>query len=351
MLRIGWGQERNANGGAACRSILALPVLAGHFGVPGSGVIGSVSAGAAKPRRRWPQAALEAPTRRSLPLHQVGQWMAPGSDDPCEVLFVQGANPLVMCPDQQAVVAAFSRDDVFTVVHEQVLTDTTRFADVVLPATTSFEIADVTSSYGSLMVMPVQPVIPRVGESRSNDETGFTLATAYGFDWTDVPLSTASPDPGPREAEVPSRQFVDTAPAGGRVQLLDPVQGVPRHLDCVAPDGALTLISPASSKLINSMFGEFQSPSPAVLVHPEDAAARGLAAGQQVRVASELATITVPLAVGTDTRPGVAVMSKGVWLREHSDGLGVNALTPATGDALGNGACFNDTYVTITATD
>ena len=79
--------------------------------------------------------------------------------------------------------------------------------------------------------------------------------------------------------------------------------------------------------------------------------ARGLAAGQQVRVASELATITVPLAVGTDTRPGVAVMSKGVWLREHSDGLGVNALTPATGDALGNGACFNDTYVTITATD
>ena len=81
-------------------------------------------------------------------MHQIGQWMAPGSGDPCEVLFVQGANPVVMCPDTQAVVAAFSRDDVFTVVHEQVLTDTTRFADVVLPATTSFEIHDATSSYG-----------------------------------------------------------------------------------------------------------------------------------------------------------------------------------------------------------
>ena len=136
MLRIGWGQERNANGGAACRAILALQVLGGHFLQRGSGVIGSTSAGAAKPRKRWPAEAFAGPARRSLPLHQVGQWMAPGSTDPCEVLFVQGANPLVMCPDQHAVVAAFSRDDVFTVVHEQVLTDTTRYADVVLPATT-----------------------------------------------------------------------------------------------------------------------------------------------------------------------------------------------------------------------
>lgn len=351
MLRIGWGQERNANGGASCRAILALPVLAGHFGVPGSGVIGSVSAGAAKPRRRWPQAALDASPRRSLPLHQVGRWMAPGSTDPCEVLFVQGANPLVMCPDQQAVVAAFERDDVFTVVHEQVLTDTTRYADVVLPATTSFEIADVTSSYGSLIVMPVQPAIERVGESRSNDETGLALANAYGFDWSDVPLAAAVPEPGPREAQVASRQFVDTSPEGGRAQLIDPAQGVPLHLDMAVPEGALTLISPATSKLINSMFGEFQSPSPAVLVHPDDAAARGLIAGQSVQVVSQVATITVPLAVGTDTRPGVAVMSKGVWLREHADGWGVNALTPATGDALGNGACFNDTFVTITAAD
>jgi anaerobic selenocysteine-containing dehydrogenase len=277
--------------------------------------------------------------------------MAPGSDDPCEVLFVQGANPLVMCPDQQAVVAAFERDDVFTVVHEQVLTDTTRYADVVLPATTSFEISDVTSSYGSQMVMPVQPVIERVGESRSNDETGLALARAVGFDWDDVPLAVAAPEPGPREAVLPKRQFVDTSPATGRAQLVDPVQGAPRHQSLAAPADALTLISPASSKLINSMFGEFQSPTPAILVHPADAATRGLIDGQQVRVRSQLATITVPLAIGADTRPGVAVMSKGVWLREHADGWGVNALTPATGDALGNGACFNDTFVTISAAD
>ena len=347
MLRIGWGQERNANGGASCRAILSLPVLGGHFGQPGSGVIGSTSTGAAKPRKRWPAEAFNQLPRRSLPLHQVGQWLAPGSGDPCEVLFVQGSNPLVMCPDQQAVVAAFSRDDVFTVVHEQVLTDTTRYADVVLPATTSFEISDVASSYGSLMVMPVAQVIAPVGESRSNDDTGLALARAFGFDWTPADMSTAVADTGPREAAVPSLQFVDTHPAGGRARLVDAVHGVPRHVALPVAVGSLILISPASSKLVNSMFGEFQSPSPAILLHPVDAAACGVVAGQLVRVWNNAGSITVPVEVNTDTRPGVAVMSKGVWLRNHTDGRGVNALTPATGDALVNGACFNDTIVQV----
>ena len=349
MLRIGWGQERNANGGAACRAILSLPVLLGQFGGPGSGVIGSTSTGAAKPRRRWPQAAFDGPQRRTVPLHQVGQWMAPGSNDPCEVLFVQGANPLVMCPDQHAVMAAFGRDDVFTVVHEQVLTDTTRYADVVLPATTSFEIEDVNSGYGSLMVMPVRAVIAPIGESRSNDETGLALARAMDFDWSAAAQSVAIEDPGPRQVPVPTRQFVDTFPFDGRAHLVDAVQGAPRYVPVVGPEGSLLLISPATSKLVNSMFGEFQSPSPAVLVNPVDAEARGLQAGAQVRVSNAQGSIVVPLEVNTDTAPGVAVMAKGVWLRNHADGLGVNALTPATGDALGNGACFNDTFVHIAA--
>jgi anaerobic selenocysteine-containing dehydrogenase len=341
MLRIGWGQERNSNGGAACRAILALPVLGGHFGALGSGVIGSTGTKEVKPKRRWP--AFERVARRSLPLHQVGRWMAPGSDDDCRVLFVQGANPVVMCPDQRAVVAAFERDDVFSVVHEQVLTDTTRYADVVLPATTAFEVDDVVSGYGGYSVQLVRPVIERVGESRSNDEVGLALAQALGFDWPASSLDAVIDDPGPRPLDVAHRQFVDTAPRDGRATLVDPVHGLPRHVP-VSVSLPLTLISPASSKLVNSMFGEFQSPSPTVLLHPSDAASRGLSAGQQVRVFNDLASIVVPLDVHDDTRPGVAVMSKGVWLRNHGDGLGVNALTPATGDPLVNG----DTLVDVT---
>ena len=348
MLRIGWGQERNANGGAACRVILALPALAGHFGVPGSGVIGSTGTTELHPRRRWP--AFAPRERRLLPLHQVGAWMAPGSDDPCRVLFVQGANPVVMCPDQRAVVAAFERDDVFTVVHDQVLTDTARYADVVLPATTAFEIADVTASYGSYVVQPVHPVIERVGESRSNDEVGVALAAALGFEWPEHALDTVADHLGPRTVAADVVQFVTTMPVGGRAILVDPVHGVPRYSPVPATQ-LLTLISPASSKLINSMFGEFQSPAPAVLLHPSDARGRGLVAGQRVRVCNERGSVEVRLDVNADTRPGVAVMTKGVWLREHTDGWGVNALTPATGDSLVNGACFNDTFVDVLAAD
>ena len=353
MLRIGWGPERNSNGGAGCRAALALPVLGGHFGVSGSGVIGSTSVGAVRARRRWPAEALAGPSRRTVPMHQVGAWLAPGSADPCEVLFVQGANPMVMCPDTAAVTAALSRHDVFTVVHDQVLTDTARFADVVLPATTSFEIVDVATGYGTYAVLPVAPVIAPVGESRSNDQTGLALAQAMGFDWAAAPLSAAVADEGPRIAVVPSRQFVDTAPLDGRARLVDREHGVPRWRP-VAHDAdrfPLTLISPATSKLINSMFGEFQSPEPTISMHPDDAAARGLVAGAPVRVWNEQGSIEVPLRVGDEARPGVVVMAKGVWLRNHAGGQGVNALTPATGDPLANGACFNDTFVEVAAVE
>ena len=206
MLRIGWGQERNANGGAACRAILALPVLGGHFGQPGSGVIGSTSTGAAKPRQRWPQEAFDGPQRRDAAVASGRPVDGARLRRPCEVLFVQGANPLVMCPDQQAVIAAFSRDDVFTVVHEQVLTDTTRYADVVLPATTSFEIDDVTSGYGSLMVMPVARRHRAGGREPIERRDGPGAGACDGFDWSAAGASR-SPSPIPARA---SRRAVPT---------------------------------------------------------------------------------------------------------------------------------------------
>jgi anaerobic selenocysteine-containing dehydrogenase len=348
LLRIGWGQERNANGGAACRAILALPVLAGSFGEPGSGVLGSTRTDAVDTRRRWP--AFAEPPRSSVNLHEVGQWLAPHSDHPCQVLVVQGANPVVMCPDQRAVLAAFARTDVFTVVHEQVLTDTARYADVVFPATTAFEIDDVITPYGSLTVQPVRAVIERVGESRPNDEFGLALAQHLGFAWS-VPTGAAAvhavvAHPGPRMVAEPSLQFVDTFPRGGRAQLVDGVLGAPTYA-AVESRHPLTLISPATSKLINSMFGEFQSPHPTITVHPSEAIARNLTPGSDVAVFNDAGSLTVRLEVSEAVRPGVAVMAKGVWLRHHAEGFGVNLLTPASSDTLANGACFNDTHVDI----
>jgi anaerobic selenocysteine-containing dehydrogenase len=289
-------------------------------------------------------------------MHQIGRWLAPDAGTPYRVLFVQGANPALMCPDTKAVDRALGRDDVFTVVHDQVLTDTARFADVVLPATTSFEIDDIAISYGSLMVQPVRAVIDRVGEARSNDELGLALANELGLTdgdgrpWTAAPLSDVVVDAGPRLAAT-GRQFIDDLPFDGRARLVDPVQGAPRYVPVTAPE-PLSLISPASSKLVNSVFGEFQSPTPVIRLHPDDAASRSLVSGQRVRVENAQGAITVTLEVSDDTRPGVAVIAKGIWRRQFEGRAGVgstgtNVLTPATGDPLASGACFNDTRVEV----
>jgi len=355
MLRLGWGQERNANGGASSRAILALAVLAGSFGVPGAGVIYATGADI-RPQRRWPEAArraARAPDRPLVPMHQIGRWLAPDAGTPYRLLFVQGSNPAVMCPNSAAVDRALARDDVFTVVHDQVLTDTARFADVVLPATTSFEIDDVNAGYGSLSVEPVRAVIGRVGESRSNDEVGLALAHTLGLvgddgqPWRAAPITDAVADPGPRLVASP-RQFAESFPPDGRARLVDPAQGVPRYEPLTGEAAAepLTLISPASDKMVNSMFGEFQSPAAQLLVHPDDAAARGLAAGGAAIIRNAQGELAVTVRVTDEVRPGVVSIPKRIWRRSFG-GNALNLLTPDTGDPLVNGACFNDTRVEV----
>ena len=84
-------------------------------------------------------------------------------------------------------------------------------------------------------------------------------------------------------------------------------------------------------------------------MHPTDAAERSLTDGAQVTVRNDLGSISVPLSVTDEVRPGVVLVTKGAWLRHHPEGVGINALIPATGDALVNGACYNDTFVEVVA--
>jgi anaerobic selenocysteine-containing dehydrogenase len=110
----------------------------------------------------------------------------------------------------------------------------------------------------------------------------------------------------------------------------------------------LSLISPATARTINSMFGEFQSPDPVLRLHPSDAVERGLQGGEMVRVWNDLGQITVRCAVDDALRPGVASMPKGAWIRAYgTDGVTVNALMPSTADELVGGACFNDARVEV----
>ncbi|HVN50840.1 MAG TPA: molybdopterin-dependent oxidoreductase [Acidimicrobiales bacterium] len=398
--RPGWGLERNRNGGSAVRAVLALPVLAGSFGEPGAGVhlhtdhdlawdsmaLRRAVFGADGERSR--HRADPAPARRGVNQNRLGALLTePGDEPPVNVLFVQGANPAVMNPAQAKVLAGLAREDLFTVVHDQVLTDTARFADVVLPATTHFEVDDVAVPYGAYVAQAMPAVIERVGESRTNDEVAAGIAARLGFDASpggpfdpslDRLRSLLLPAGVPHHVVVRepgcSVQFRDLWPttADRRAHLVaDPTTGeagdaatdggaarVPRYAELPSPHASapLALLTPATAATINSIFGEADSaPSAraAVHLHPSDAADRGLVDGQAVRVSdgrSELHTVVV---VDADLRRGVATLPKGLWRGAFADGRGqgytANVFAPDALSDLAGGATFNDARVEVSA--
>ena len=352
-FRVGWGLERTRNGGSACAAVFALPVLTGQFGVPGSGVYASTSDGTDLGVRPVPTP--DPP--RVLNMNHLGRYLTdPLVDPPVRVLVVIGANPAVSHPEQQLVLEGLARDDVFTVVHEQVMTDTARFADVVLPATTHFEVDDVTRSYGSFTRHVMPAVIERVGASRTNNEFAGALAARLGLDAalfpTDPRVLADSFDASGVTRSRPEGgtvQFRDTRPDGGRARLagLDEID-VPQYRALVS-DYPLALISPASPRTINSMFGEFQGPDPVLRMHSQDAAERGLADGAAIRVFNDRAELTTTLTVDDDLLRGVVSMPKGLWRRALPGGLTANAFVPDTLSDLAGGACFNDARVDVAA--
>jgi anaerobic selenocysteine-containing dehydrogenase len=276
-------------------------------------------------------------------------------------MVVWSSNPLVITPNAELVRAGMAREDLFTVVHDQVLTDTARYADVVLPATTHFETHDLAASYGAYVLQETRPVIAPVGESRSNNELAAELARRLGYDLTRFDIDRAAilerslRDDGTYDgarATRPARgtvQFRDTEPShpDGRARLASmPGLGVPRYVELDDPH-PLTLISPATPRTINSMFGEFQPADPVVRLHPDDAAARGLADGDAVVVRNDRASVPTTVGIDASLRPGLATMPKGSWCRDFASGLTVNALTPDTLSDLADGACFNDTRVEV----
>jgi anaerobic selenocysteine-containing dehydrogenase len=361
FFRLGWGLERNRNGGSAWRAALALPALTGSFDRPGAGVYWSTSRAFPWDGDAFTAAALggvELPAPgRLMNQNELGRDLNDVSlDPPVRVLFVQGANPAAMNPDQVAVLAGLARDDLFSVVHDQVLTDTARFADVVLPATTHFESADVAASYGTFGSEPITAAIPRVGESRTNDEVAAGLAARFGFD-----AEAFDPDPdrllalgghGSRSGWAP----IDAGPQRPeRIRLVADddrvalgVDRVPayRSLESAYP---LTLLSPASPQTVNSMFGERADVRPLLIMHPDDAASRGIGDGARVRVHDGRAAIEVPVRVEPSVRPGVVVLPKGLWRRSTDSGFTANAFAPATLSDLAGGACFNDARVEVSA--
>src|SRR6185295_11030445 len=183
FIRIGNGLQHHDNGGMAVRTIACLPGLVGAWRDVGGGAMKSNGGYAA-----MNDAALMRPdllggrAPRTINMNQLGHALTELDDPPVKALVVYNSNPAVIAPDQRRVLAGLERDDLFTVVHEQVMTDTARYADVLLPATTHFEQADLYSSYWHLYLQKAEAAIEPLGEAKPNVEFFRLLAKRMRFE-------------------------------------------------------------------------------------------------------------------------------------------------------------------------
>jgi anaerobic selenocysteine-containing dehydrogenase len=370
LVRCGWGVERNRNGGNAAAAILALPAVAGKFGVRGGGYSMSNSLAFGLRAATWIDTP-EPPTRL-VNMNHLGRALTEYTDPPVQMLFVYNCNPLATMPDQTRVLTGLQREDLFTVVFEQVFTDTARYADVVLPATTFLEHYDIAKSYGPISLQLVRPVIEPQGEARPNAEVFSDLAERLGVARAEEDgeallritsrfhsgIGAELLDRGvatPPHAGTPV-QFVDVFPltADRKIDLFPEAiaQNAPAGLYGYQPDPAtdrypLALISPSTDKTISSTLGELRERAAVLHIHPRDAAPRGITQSDAVRVFNALGEMQCPANLNADIRPGTVAMPKGVWRKSTYNGFTTNALVPDTLTDLGDGACFNDARVEV----
>jgi anaerobic selenocysteine-containing dehydrogenase len=374
LIKCGWGLERNRNGGNAAMSVLALPAVGGKFGVRGGGYSMSNSA-SWNIERTWIDAP--EPDTRIVNMNHLGRALTEYRDPPVNVLFVYNCNPAATVPDQRRVLAGLEREDLFTIVFEQVMTDTALYADLVLPNTTFLEGYDFAKGYGSITLDLGRPVIDAVGEARTNADVFGAICARLGLLKDDEPsgeldlmvnvLNQLPPAIGGplRDGALPAPpcgpapvQFVDVFPnTPDRKANLFPAAldaAAPAGLYAFQPDPAtaqypLALISPSSERTISSTLGELPRPDVKLLMHPDDARARGLEENDVVRIFNDLGEVHCPLTVAPSIRPGTVSLPKGIWRRSTRNNATGTALVPDTLTDLGGGACFNDARVQVTS--
>lgn len=371
VIRCGWGLERNRNGGQAVAAVLAMPALLGKFGVRAGGYTASN-----RGHVRYDPADVigNIPWEtRSVNMTQLGAALE-NADPPIKALFVFNANPAATVPNQERVLRGLKRADLFTVVHDQVLTDTAAFADIVLPATTFLEHHDVRAGYGSYVLGRVAPIIAPEGEARSNPWVFAELARRMG--WSDVPGDGDDATLGERivdairlNGEPVSRsayrageaiqprfsnggpvQFESVHPRtpDGKVDVTPACLGqAPYRYEPPMDTYPLALVSPANGKMITSMLGEFNYPELKVTLHPGDARDRDIRDGATVRVFNDQGEVLCRAELSSRLRPGVVSMPKGAWRQASRNGWTSTALCPDHVQVVGDAACFNDARVEI----
>lgn len=393
VIRINYGLQRHRGGGMSVRTLTCLPAVVGAWRDPAGGILLSTSG-------TFPldYAALErpdlmpTPSPRMLNMSLLGDLLTKTSDPPVRALYVYNSNPAAVAPDQSRVLEGLRREDLFTVVHEQFMTDTCDYADIILPATTQLEHFDLHKAYGHLYLVINERAIAPLGEARANADVFRELAARMGFveecfkdsDEEIARQAISSDHPSLRGITLEAlrergwmRLNVDESFAPfaegnfptptGKCELVSaalesqgfaaaPVFTAPSESRQSAPELAerfpLALITPAAHAFLNSTFANLpkqlrQELSPFIEIHPEDAASRGISDGMRVRVFNERGSCELRAVVTTRARAGVVVSPSVWWNKLSPGGTNVNQLTSQTLTDMGGGATFYDALVEV----
>ena len=384
-IRLNYGMQRAHGAGNATRAVACLPALVGAWRTRAGGLLLS-SAGSFPVQR----AALQRPELlgarrpRTINMSTIGDALLHPGDAAfgprVDAVVVYNSNPVAVAPDSARVVRGFAREDLFTVVLEHFLTDTADHADYVLPATTQLEHWDIHLAYGHTDVLLNRPAIAPLGQARSNaaifralaarmpftepcflDDDESLCRQAYG-EHVDFDRLLAD---GFATLTAPEAPFADggfPTPSGrceffsARLQAQG-LDGLPDHVPNHEPVGSsarypLAMISPPARNFLNSSFVNVPSlraseREPLLEIHPDDAAARGIADGAAVRVFNDRGSHCCRAAVSGRARRGV-VNGLGVWWRKFgSDGTNVNQLTSQRLTDMGRGPTFYDCLVEV----
>jgi anaerobic selenocysteine-containing dehydrogenase len=391
-IRVNYGMQRVHGGGNAMRAIACLPAIVGAWRDPAGGALLSSSG-------TYPVdgAALERPdlirgTPRTVNMSAIGDALVDAKDPPIRAIYVYNSNPVAVAPDSGRVVKGFARDDLFCVVHEIFQTDTADYADILLPATTQLEQTDIHGSYGHLYALANNPAIAPLGEALPNTEVFRRLAARMGFDEpcfrdTDDDLARMAYRRDDARAQgwdwetlkrdgwqrltlppvyAPFAQGNFPTPSGKcefwseklKAQGEDPLPAVILPRESAANDAALAaryplaLISPPARNFLNSSFANLpafvaEEKSPRLEIHPDDAAARGLATGTPVRVFNDRGSFLAKARVTDRARPGVVVAPSIWWRKLAPGGDNANAVTSQALTDLGRAATFYDCLVEV----
>ena len=380
-IRATQGLQRHAGGGMTLRTLACIPGVTGDWARPGGGLSYSTSAHYPLNVPALLRDDLLSHPVRTLSMTRIGETLLE-ADPPVKALFIIAANPVGSNPHQNLVRRGLAREDLFTVVLEQFQTDTADYADIVLPATMQTEHMDVIAGYGHLYLAWNEPAVAPPGECLPTSETFRRLAARMGLTEpalaeSDLELARQlldSPDPAltgitldrlRREGYVrlnvprPFLPFADGFPTpSGRLEFVSERARLAGHgsLPGYTPpadrlEGGLVLVSAASHLFLNSTFGNNpelrrRSGEPRVMLDKADAAARGIADGDRIRVANARGAFEAVAEISDRVRPGVAATTKGRWAK-FSGGATVNATIDERDSDMGGGAVFHDNRVEI----